>query len=45
MPGAEIVNGAPEAWSLGYVSDVILTRGPVCETGTDPGASRSRICV
>ena len=26
MPGVEIVNGAPEAWSLGYVSDVILTR-------------------
>jgi uncharacterized protein (TIGR03083 family) len=26
MPGTEIVNGAPEAWSLGYVTDVILTR-------------------
>ena len=26
LPGEEIVNGAPERWSLGYVTDVILTR-------------------
>ena len=43
MPGAEIVNGAPEAWSLGYVTDVILTRDPWMHrldlaraTGQDP---------
>jgi uncharacterized protein (TIGR03083 family) len=28
MPGTEVVNGVPEAWSLGYVTDVILTRDP-----------------
>jgi uncharacterized protein (TIGR03083 family) len=28
MPGAEIVNGVPETWSLGYLTDVILTRDP-----------------
>jgi uncharacterized protein (TIGR03083 family) len=26
LPGEEVVNGAPESWSLGYVTDVILTR-------------------
>ena len=26
VPGEEVVNGAPERWSLGYVADVILTR-------------------
>jgi uncharacterized protein (TIGR03083 family) len=26
LPGEEVVNGAPERWSLGYVADVILTR-------------------
>jgi hypothetical protein len=26
LPGEEVVNGAPERWSLGYVTDVILTR-------------------
>ena len=26
LPGTEVVNGVPEAWSLGYVTDVILTR-------------------
>jgi len=28
LPGTEIVNGAPEAWSIGYLADVILTRDP-----------------
>ena len=28
MPGAEVINGEPETWSLGYVTDVILTRDP-----------------
>ena len=28
LPGTEVVNGVPEEWSLGYVSDVILTRDP-----------------
>jgi hypothetical protein len=28
LPGAEIVNGVPETWSLGYLTDVILTRDP-----------------
>jgi uncharacterized protein (TIGR03083 family) len=28
LPGAEVVNGLPERWSLGYVTDVILTRDP-----------------
>jgi uncharacterized protein (TIGR03083 family) len=28
LPGTEVVNGEPERWSLGYVSDVILTRDP-----------------
>jgi uncharacterized protein (TIGR03083 family) len=26
LPGAEVVNGAPETWSIGYVTDVIATR-------------------
>ena len=26
--GREVVNGVPEAWSLGYLTDVILTRDP-----------------
>jgi uncharacterized protein (TIGR03083 family) len=26
LPGEEVVNSAPERWSLGYVTDVILTR-------------------
>jgi uncharacterized protein (TIGR03083 family) len=25
-PGVEVVNGVPEAWSIGFVTDVILTR-------------------
>jgi uncharacterized protein (TIGR03083 family) len=28
LPGAQVVNGVPEAWSLGYLTDVILTRDP-----------------
>jgi uncharacterized protein (TIGR03083 family) len=28
LPGAEIVNGVSETWSLGYLTDVILTRDP-----------------
>jgi len=28
LPGTEVVNGAPESWSLGYLTDVILTRDP-----------------
>ena len=28
MPGAEVINGEPETWSLGYLTDVILTRDP-----------------
>jgi len=28
LPGTEVVNGVPEEWSLGYVTDVILTRDP-----------------
>jgi uncharacterized protein (TIGR03083 family) len=28
LPGNEVVNGVPESWSVGYVSDVILTRDP-----------------
>jgi uncharacterized protein (TIGR03083 family) len=28
LPGAEVVNGLPERWSLGFVTDVILTRDP-----------------
>lgn len=28
LPGAEVVNGAPETWSIGYVTDVIHTRDP-----------------
>jgi uncharacterized protein (TIGR03083 family) len=28
LPGEEVVNGVPEMWSLGYVTDVILTRDP-----------------
>ena len=26
LPGTEVVNGVPETWSLGYLTDVILTR-------------------
>lgn len=28
LPEQQIVNGVPERWSLGYVTDVILTRDP-----------------
>ena len=28
LPGAEVVNGVREAWSVGYVTDVIHTRDP-----------------
>jgi uncharacterized protein (TIGR03083 family) len=28
LPGAEVFNGVPETWSIGYVTDVILTRDP-----------------
>jgi uncharacterized protein (TIGR03083 family) len=28
LPGAEIINGVPETWSIGYATDVILTRDP-----------------
>jgi hypothetical protein len=42
-PGTEVVNGVPETWSLGYVTDVILTRDPWMHrldlaraTGRDP---------
>jgi uncharacterized protein (TIGR03083 family) len=28
LSGAEVVNGVPEVWSIGYLSDVILTRDP-----------------
>ena len=28
MPGAEVVNGVSETWSIGYLTDVILTRDP-----------------
>jgi uncharacterized protein (TIGR03083 family) len=28
LPGAEIINGVPETWSVGYLTDVILTRDP-----------------
>jgi uncharacterized protein (TIGR03083 family) len=27
-PGTEVVNGVPEIWSFGYLTDVILTRDP-----------------
>ena len=27
-PGTEVVNGVPETWSFGYLTDVILTRDP-----------------
>jgi hypothetical protein len=43
LPGAEVVNGVAEMWSLGYVTDVILTRDPWMHrldlaraTGQDP---------
>jgi len=43
LPGVEVVNGAPKTWSLGYVTDVILTRDPWMHrldlaraTGQDP---------
>jgi uncharacterized protein (TIGR03083 family) len=28
LPGVEVINGVPEKWSVGYVTDVILTRDP-----------------
>jgi uncharacterized protein (TIGR03083 family) len=28
LPGAEVVNDAPETWSIGYLTDVIHTRDP-----------------
>jgi uncharacterized protein (TIGR03083 family) len=28
LPGAEVFNGVPETWSVGYLTDVILTRDP-----------------
>ena len=28
LPEPQIVNGAPETWSIGYLTDVILTRDP-----------------
>ena len=28
LPEPQVVNGAPETWSLGYLTDVILTRDP-----------------
>ena len=28
LPGTEVVNGVPETWSLGCLTDVILTRDP-----------------
>jgi uncharacterized protein (TIGR03083 family) len=28
LPGAEVINGVPETWSVGYLTDVILTRDP-----------------
>jgi uncharacterized protein (TIGR03083 family) len=28
LPGAEVINGVPETWSIGYVTDVIHTRDP-----------------
>ena len=28
LPEPQVVNGAPEKWSLGYLTDVILTRDP-----------------
>jgi uncharacterized protein (TIGR03083 family) len=43
LPGAEVFNGVPETWSIGYVTDVILTRDPWMHrldlaraTGRDP---------
>jgi uncharacterized protein (TIGR03083 family) len=43
LPEPQIVNGTPEAWSLGYASDVIFTRDPWMHrldlaraTGQDP---------
>jgi hypothetical protein len=43
LPGVEVVNGAPKTWSLGKVTDVILTRDPWMHrldlaraTGQDP---------
>ena len=42
-PGTEVFNGVPERWSIGYVTDVILTRDPWMHrldlaraTGRDP---------
>ena len=28
LPEPQVVNGVPETWSLGYLTDVILTRDP-----------------
>jgi uncharacterized protein (TIGR03083 family) len=43
LPGTEIFNGVPETWSVGYLTDVILTRDPWMHrldlaraTGRDP---------
>jgi uncharacterized protein (TIGR03083 family) len=43
LPGTELVNGVPERWLIGYVTDVILTRDPWMHrldlaraTGRDP---------
>jgi uncharacterized protein (TIGR03083 family) len=43
LPGTEIVNGVAETWSVGYLTDVILTRDPWMHrldlaraTGQDP---------
>jgi len=43
LPGTEVINGVPETWSVGYLTDVILTRDPWMHrldlaraTGRDP---------
>jgi uncharacterized protein (TIGR03083 family) len=43
LPDPELINGAPETWSVGYLTDVILTRDPWMHrldlaraTGRDP---------
>jgi uncharacterized protein (TIGR03083 family) len=28
LPGVQVINGVPETWSIGYLTDVILTRDP-----------------
>jgi uncharacterized protein (TIGR03083 family) len=38
LPGTQLVNGAPETWSLGFLTDVILTRDPWMHR-TDIGAA------